>query len=146
MKRGVIRPIVICVFSNKNSILVAEGYDQVKDDYYYRPIGGGIEFGESSSHALIREVREEIKADIIALNYLGTVENIFTYNGDTGHEIVMVYDAKFVDSSIYTSDSFEGIEDDGTVFKLFWKSLNDFKSGKLRLVPEGLLEIIQRDR
>lgn len=74
------------------------------------------------------------------------MENIFTYNGDTGHEIVMVYDGKFVDSSIYTSDSFEGIEDDGTVFKLFWKSLNDFKSGKLRLVPEGLLEIIQRDR
>ncbi|RDW17304.1 NUDIX hydrolase [Oceanobacillus chungangensis] len=142
MKRGEIRPIVICIFINNDSILVAEGYDAVKKEYYYRPIGGGIEFGESSSSALIREVKEEIKADINELKYLGAVENIFTYNGDTGHEIVMVYDASFVDKSLYKLDYFEGVEDDGTVFKLFWKPLSNFQDEELRLVPEKLLGII----
>ena len=41
MKKGIIRPLVICLFKKGDTILVAEGYDPVKDDYYYRPIGGG---------------------------------------------------------------------------------------------------------
>jgi len=44
-----IRSIAICVFRHKNHILVAEGYDPVKDEYFYRPLGGGIEFGETSA-------------------------------------------------------------------------------------------------
>lgn len=40
MKKGIIRPLVICLFKKGDTILVAEGYDPVKDDYYYRPIGG----------------------------------------------------------------------------------------------------------
>lgn len=143
MKKGIIRPLVICLFSNIDSILVAEGYDSVKNEYYYRPIGGGIEYGELSSDALIREIHEEIEEDITNLKYLGTVENIFTYNGDVGHEVVMVYDATFVDNSVYKTNSFEGKEDDGTIFTLFWKPLSEFQNGKLRLVPENLLTLIQ---
>ncbi|WP_410983166.1 NUDIX hydrolase [Bacillus cereus] len=142
MKKGVIRPLVICLFSNNDSILVAEGYDSVSKEYYYRPIGGGIEYGELSSDALIREIQEEIKARITNLEYLGTLENIFTYNGEIGHEVVMVYDATFVDTSLYKTSSFNGEEDDGTIFKLFWKPVSDFQNGKLRLVPENLLELI----
>lgn len=143
MKKGIIRPLVICLFINNDSILVAEGYDSVKNEYYYRPIGGGIEYGELSSDALIREIHEEIEEDITNLKYLGTVENIFTYNGDVGHEVVMVYDATFVDNSVYKTNSFEGKEDDGTIFTLFWKPLSEFQNGKLRLVPENLLTLIQ---
>ncbi|MGE8079866.1 NUDIX hydrolase [Peribacillus loiseleuriae] len=143
MKKGVIRPLVICLFKNNDSVLVAEGYDSVKGENYYRPIGGGIEYGELSSDALIREVKEEIGADIYNLKYLGTVESIFSYNGDIGHEIVIVYDATFVDTSFYRTKSFEGEEDDGTIFKLIWYPLSEFQKGKLRLVPENLLELIQ---
>ncbi len=142
MKKGIIRPLVICLFSNNDYILVAEGYDSVKNQYYYRPIGGGIEYGELSSEALIREVNEEIGQEIANLKYLGTLENIFSYKGDIGHEIVMVYDAKFVDDSVYRTNSFQGIEDDGTTFKLFWKTLSEFEIGKLRLVPEGLIALM----
>ncbi|CAG9623285.1 NUDIX hydrolase [Sutcliffiella rhizosphaerae] len=139
MKKGVIRPLVICLFRNNNSILVAEGYDTVSKEYFYRPIGGGIEYGELSSDALVREIQEEIKTSITNLEYLGTIENIFTYNGEIGHEVVMVYDATFVDSSLYKTSIFEGEEDDGTLFKLLWKPVSDFQNGKLRLVPEKLL-------
>ncbi|WP_066190451.1 MULTISPECIES: NUDIX hydrolase [Gracilibacillus] len=146
MKKRVIRPLVICLFSNNDSILVAEGYDTVMKEYYYRPIGGGIEYGELSSEALKREVQEEIKASITNMEYLGAIENIFTYNGEIGHEIVMVYDAIFNDSSLYITSCFNGEEDDGTTFKLLWKPISEFQSGNLQLVPEKLLEIIRERR
>jgi len=44
-----IRPIAICAFLRNNRILVAEGFDPVKDETFYRPLGGGIEFGNRKS-------------------------------------------------------------------------------------------------
>ncbi|CAG9619921.1 NUDIX hydrolase [Sutcliffiella rhizosphaerae] len=143
MKKGKIRPLVICIFKYKDSILVAEGYDSVNESYYYRPIGGGIEFGEWSSDALIREIREEINTEIDNLEYIDTIENIFTYNGEIGHEIVVVYNAAFVDDTFYKTSSFEGEEDDGTIFKLIWVPVRDFQRGKFKLVPEKLLKVIK---
>ncbi|KOP79925.1 NUDIX domain-containing protein [Cytobacillus solani] len=145
MKKGIIRPLVICIFQKDDSILVAEGYDSVKGDYYYRPIGGGIEYGEKSAEALIREVQEEIETDIFNLKYLGTLENIFTFNGEVGHEIVQVYDASFVDISFYTEELFEGKEDDGKIFKIMRLPISKFQNGELRLVPDGLLDLIKQN-
>ncbi|MBP3953108.1 NUDIX hydrolase [Bacillus suaedae] len=142
MKKGTIRAIAICVFKKKDSILVCEGFDEFKQEYYYRPIGGGIEYGETSSNALKREVLEEIGANIINVHFLGVTENIFTYNGDLGHEIVFVYDAEFVDKSFYEKPSFEGYEDNGVAFKLYWKPISDFKNSKLKLVPENLIMLL----
>lgn len=144
MKNNRIRPIVIGIFRKNDRILVAEGYDSVKGDYFYRPIGGGIEFGELSKTTLIREIREEIQAEITNISFLGTVENLFTFNGRTGHEIVMVYEADFVDLTFYQRDEFDGVEDDGSIIKLYWKRIGEFQQGKLRLVPEGLLELIKK--
>jgi 8-oxo-dGTP pyrophosphatase MutT (NUDIX family) len=147
MKRGnIIRAIAICIFRKDDSILVAEGFDKVKQDYFYRPIGGGIEFGETSAQALEREVLEEIGANIKNLIHLGTLENIFTYNGIPRHEFVFVYDGEFADLSIYQKASFLGLEDNGEPFKLIWKPISEFQDNRLRLVPEELLALIQETR
>ncbi|HUP26872.1 MAG TPA: NUDIX domain-containing protein, partial [Chloroflexia bacterium] len=90
-----IRVIAIGIFMQDNRILVMEGYDPLKKQLFYRPLGGGIEFGERAQDALRREMLEEAEAEITGLGYMGTVENIFTYNGDMGHEIVLVYRARF---------------------------------------------------
>jgi len=58
MKR--IRPLAICVFRNQERILVAEGYDSVKKQTFYRPLGGRIEFGEWSYETICRELMEEL--------------------------------------------------------------------------------------
>ncbi|MGG0654956.1 NUDIX hydrolase [Rummeliibacillus pycnus] len=142
MRKGHIRAIAICVFRKGDSILVSEGFDEVKREHYYRPIGGGIEYGETSSKAIKREVLEEIEANITNLNYLGTIENIFTYNGDLGHEVVFVYDAEFIDKSFYDKTSFLGQEDNGATFKLLWKPISDFTNNKFRLVPEELYHLL----
>ena len=85
-----IRALAICIFSHNGKILVFEGYDPLKDEIFYRPLGGGIEFGERSEEAIHRETMEEIDAEVKDLVYLGALENIFVFNGEPGHEIVQV--------------------------------------------------------
>ena len=64
MKKKRIRPLAICIFRHHDRILVAEGYDPVKKEYFFRPLGGGIEFGELSRETVCRELMEEIHAEV----------------------------------------------------------------------------------
>ncbi|WP_152655655.1 NUDIX hydrolase [Oceanobacillus sp. CFH 90083] len=144
MRKVIIRPIAICLFRKDDAILVAEGYDPVKEEFFYRPIGGGIEFGEKSSDTLVREIKEELSADIANLQFLGTVENIFTFDGETGHEIVQVYDGEFIDKSLYNQSVLVIQEDDGKTHKAMWKPLAAFQNGKLHLVPESLYNLLTK--
>ena len=59
-----------------------------------------------------------------------------------GHEVVMVYEADFVDGSIYEKPTVNGIEDGGLRFEAVWKPLEDFAGGDPPLYPEGLLEFL----
>ncbi len=138
-----VRPIAICLFRNNGSIFVEEGYDKVKREIFYRPLGGMIEFGEYGRQTVAREIREEIGAEIANPRYIGAIENIFTFEGWPGHEIVLVYEGDFVDRSIYEKGIVEGIETAGKV-RGIWKPLEDFQSGQARLYPEGLLMLLAR--
>lgn len=144
MRKGIIRPIAICLFKKDDTILVAEGYDSVKEDFFYRPIGGGIEFGEKSSDTLIREMKEELDAEISNLHFLGTVESIFTFDGNAGHEIVQVYDGEFIDKSLYNQRTLLIKEDNGKIHKAMWMPLSSFQNGELRLVPESLYDLLTK--
>lgn len=140
--KNYIRPIVICAFQHDDKILVCEGYDKVKDETYYRPLGGGIEFLETAVDALGREIEEELGYKIKNEKYLGTFENIFTLEGNPGHEIILLYDAEFTESSVYKKESLE-IKESGWE-KAVWKSKTEFGSGKLKLYPEGILELLNK--
>ncbi len=144
MKKGRIRPITICLVLNEGRLFVFEGYDSVKKRTFYRPLGGAIEFGETSDQALRREMREEVNAELTNLRYLGALENIFTCDGKMGHEIVLVYRADFSDPVMYSQETFQG-NDDGGEIKVLWKPLADFASGQAFLVPLGLLEMISKN-
>ena len=60
-----IRPIVLGLAIKNGKLLVGEGYDKIKDQTFYRCLGGGIEFLEKSDEALKREFKEEIGAVIV---------------------------------------------------------------------------------
>ena len=143
-KKNRIRPVAICVFRHHDCILVAEGYDPVKDEYFYRPLGGGIEFGETSTETICRELMEEVnvQVDQDSLRYLGAVENIFTFNGSPGHEIVLIYDGALKEPGLYDQAAILGKEANGEEVRATWKSLDEFAAGKSILYPTGLAEML----
>jgi 8-oxo-dGTP pyrophosphatase MutT (NUDIX family) len=147
VKPGKVRPLAICVFRRGERILAAEGYDSARGETFYRPLGGRIEFGEYSHQTVAREVREEIGAEVKNLRYLGTLENVFTYNGQPGHEIVLVYDGDLVDEALYERETItghEGGEGVDEAFTAMWKTLDFFKQREAPLYPSGLLELLLR--
>ena len=139
-----IRPIALCVFLNNNRILVFEGYDKARDETFYRPLGGGIEFGEKAEDTVRRELNEEINVEIEDIRYLGTLENIFTFNGGSYHEVVLVYDGALIESGLYEQAVIVGKEANGDTIRALWKSLDEFESGKLILYPSGLMELLRK--
>ncbi len=140
MKESRIRPIVIGLFLHNGCILVGDCYDPVKDQKFYRPLGGAIEFGEYAEDALRREIEEELNAGITGICYLGMMENLFTFDGIPGHEIVLVYDATFTDRSRYNETSFIG-DEGGTPFTAEWLPPSAFNA-VTPVYPEGLLEFL----
>lgn len=141
-----IRPIVICLFLHNEHILVAEEEDKEKKEVFYRPLGGGIEYGEYSKDALVREIKEEINEEVKDLKYLATIENIFTFRKKLGHEIVQVYDGKLKNEELYQKEKFIGFEKDNGwgEFVIKWKSYQYFiDNPQTPLYPEGLLEIVK---
>ena len=93
-----IRPLALGIAIKNNKILVGEGFDKIKNQTFYRCLGGGIEFLETSSDALKREFKEEIGVNINVKDFLGISENIFTYEGKKAHELILFYSIEIPDN------------------------------------------------
>ena len=128
-----IRPIVVGIVEKDNKILVQEGFDKVKNQEFYRALGGGIEFLETSEQALIREFKEEINADIKILDKLDVVENIFEYEGKKAHEIVFIYNVEIPNEQI--KNEYLIIEDEVKSYAK-WIDKEEFISNKKIVYPE----------
>jgi 8-oxo-dGTP pyrophosphatase MutT (NUDIX family) len=145
MKPGEVRSIAICVIKDKDRIFAGKHYDPSKKETFYRPLGGAIEFREYGRECVVREIEEEAAREIKNLLYLGAIENIFVYDGKPGHEIVLVYQADFVDPDVYKVESIR-CQDNGEEFDAVWKSLSEFREGKAPLYPEGLLDLLDKKK
>jgi ADP-ribose pyrophosphatase YjhB (NUDIX family) len=143
-KKRRVRPIALGIFRQEDRIFVTKGYDAVKEQVFYRPLGGTIEFGERGAETVVRELREEIGAEVTELRYLATLENIFTYQGTTGHEIVLLYEGRFADPSWYDRDIERGLEErsDPPLMQGVWTPLNAVGL-RAPLYPDGLLELLR---
>lgn len=139
MSEKKIRPIAICICRDGGRILVAEYCE--KGRLYYRPLGGAIEFGEHGDETIQRELREEIRAELTDVRYMGMLENIYITDDRNGHQIVLVYDGRLSDASLYDKDLIQG-DELGLPFKAVWKRLEAFGPGNPPVYPDGLLELI----
>ncbi|MEM7555345.1 MAG: NUDIX hydrolase [Cyanobacteria bacterium P01_A01_bin.84] len=142
-KPGEIRVIALGIIRDGKRIFLSEGYDPIKEQVFYRAMGGGVEFGETSLEALKREFMEEIQAELTNIRYLGCLENIFTFNGKSGHEIIQLYKCDLVDSKFYQQEKIEFVEAEKQGKIALWVDINKLKSGELRLVPEEFFEYLQ---
>jgi 8-oxo-dGTP pyrophosphatase MutT (NUDIX family) len=134
-----IRVITLGIIRDGDRLFLSEGYDPVRHTTFYRALGGGVDFGETSHDALQREFREEIQAEIKNIHYVACLENIFTYKGELGHEIIQLYRCEFEDPRFYKLDELTFSEDSGSQHKARWIPIDLLESGEVRLVPEGFL-------
>ena len=121
-------------------LFVVKMADKVKSDWYYRAIGGSVEFGELAIDAVCREAREELNAEIEVTGEPMILENLFTCDGEPGHEIVYLYPCRFVDQRFYERRIVNLTEADGSHWDALWVKIEDCLDGTLRLVPDPLLE------
>ena len=91
---NVTRPCAFVFLRSGERVLVSEMVDHLHGTFY-RPPGGGIEFGEHSRDTVVRELREEFDLSIERddLTLLGVAENAFEFRGDAHHEICFIYEA-----------------------------------------------------
>ena len=139
-----IRPKAVCVFRRGSEILVGPCFDPVKEEEFFVPPGGGIEFGGYSDAAIRREIEEELSAEITDPDLLGIRETVFSFQGSTGHEIVFIYSADFVDRSFYEKTEIDAVESSGVPFVVRWMELETFGPSGPPLYPEGLFELLQQ--
>jgi len=118
-------------------VLASAGFDKKKNEPFYRLIGGGIEFGETATRAVIREFNEELKADITVEKFHGWLENIFTYNGEQGHQLMAIFDVRFTNPALEQQDVFH-VEEAYGKFEARWVSMDEVKAGRTRLYPAGM--------
>ena len=133
-----IRPIALGLAIKDGKVLVSEGYDKVKDQTFYRCLGGGIEFLEKSEEALKREFKEEINADITVKDFLGLSENIFTFEGKNGHELAVIYSVDVNDCDY--KEEYNILDEVNTLAK--WIDINKFKSGEAILYPTEVINYL----
>lgn len=134
-----IRPIVLGLAVKNNKLLVSEGFDSVKNQTFYRCLGGGIEFLEKSEVALKREFLEEINKDITIKDFLGISESIFTYEGKRAHELILFYSIELSNEDFQEEYKFI---DNNRSYTAKWVDIKDFKDNKKILYPEEVLKYI----
>ncbi|MCI3879185.1 MULTISPECIES: NUDIX hydrolase [Acinetobacter] len=140
-----IRAKALCLFRHHEKVLLAKAYDRSKDEYFFRPIGGGIEFGETSVQAIEREVEEEIQQQLTQPKLICVLENLFRFDGQQGHEIVFVYDAKLVDSDLYNQQEIQGNETNGYRYIAQWLSREQIELTQSPVYPKGIEQWLFND-
>lgn len=131
-----IRPVAAAVIRDGDRLLVWEDHDPATGDVVSVPLAGGIEFGETGAEAIARELREELGQVPSAVSFLGLFEDIFEWNGQRRHELWLAYAVGRLDEVVVH-------EDDGTSYLARWRRIDDLRGPERRLVPEGLLGLVQ---
>jgi 8-oxo-dGTP pyrophosphatase MutT (NUDIX family) len=105
-------------------------------DITYLP-GGHIEFSESASYALAREMIEEIGVQCEVQRFLGVAEHNFMQKGELHCELNIIFQ---YDSDVLQPDKpVESCED---WIEFMWVKLENMK--KMRLEPAPLIEAIPK--
>ncbi len=119
-------------------LLATPGFDHNKQAPFFRLIGGHVEMGEAASDAVLREIKEELGIEMTITKSLGWAENIFTYNGDIGHELIALFETDFIDpNDIQDTYHFTEYNQDGTTrtYTAAWVSLAAARQSSTPIYP-----------
>ena len=141
-----IRTLAVAVCRRGDAILVEHGEDRVTGARFYRAIGGGVEFGERAADAARREWREELSLALDApLLLLGVLENVFTYEGRPGHEVVFAFEATIAEAWPYEREGFTVVDGTGLRHEASWVTRDGLRREARPLYPDGLADLVWPD-
>lgn len=125
------------------SLLLTASADPATGQPFYRPVGGHVEFGETAADTLVREFAEELGLAVTVGPCLGTLENLFTYNGQPGHEVDLIFAVDLDDDARYEAARFPRLDDPPDARRhAVWVPLADLHAGPTPLYPSGLLTLL----
>ncbi|MEC0302089.1 NUDIX hydrolase [Terribacillus saccharophilus] len=123
-----------------------------KKDPFWTLIGGRIQLGEDSAHAVEREFEEELGILANAERLLWSVENFFTYKGCPYHEYSFIYLMQDVENRLRGTGEVISLE--SGEFHYEWVPLEkieelpikpDFLRGKLVNLPSASMHLIHKE-
>ena len=133
-----VKAFAVLLDGSRSRHLVWVSRDETKQPAtFHRLLGGHVEFGEHSADAVVREIAEELATDLAEVTLLGVIENVFTYAGNPGHEVVFVY-AATVAAGVVPDEG--GWFDDGGPIRVEWRPVD--VQTDIPLYPEGTQSLI----
>ena len=143
MSEGKIRAVALAIFVRPRDGAVLAVRLQEGGRVFYRPPGGGIEFGETSCEAACREAVEELCQPVCAERLLGIVENLFAHGDKRGHEIMFNWLLHFEDASQYEREEFPIIEANGEAYTAYWVHDAELTAQGTPLYPRDLVKQLE---
>ena len=122
------------IFQHGGKTLASRCYDSKKDQHFYRLLGGSLFEQEYAVDAIHREIMEELGSEIENVVLHGVCENIFTYEGEPGDEVVFMYTADLANKEIYQKNEFPILDHPDGILE--WIPVEDVLSGEKILYPE----------
>lgn len=99
LNKGFLNIRVACWHCKNNRLLISKF-----PSGRYSLIGGRVQFGESLTEAIIREVAEESNLSLIEPTLIAVIENFFDSEGSFFHELLFIFKGDLaVDDNFYYS-------------------------------------------
>ena len=133
MSKKTISVKVMCLIQHNGKLLVNKGYDNAKKQTFYRLVGGKVEFGEKMEDTIKREIKEELNSSVKSINFVTAKEEIFTYEGEIGHEVNFLYKVTLDNKELFEKEVIPNPDSDE--FPAVWIFITDVLKKKVILYP-----------
>lgn len=133
-----IRPTALCLFEHEGRLLLQEFVNRRTGQLFYRPFGGGVEFGERAASAVRREILEELGAEITTPELLAVIEDLHDLGEGPRHNLIFLFRARLLDEALTRVPEFRMI-DNQSEHRAVWHPIGPLQRGEIVLHPPELL-------
>lgn len=117
----------VAVFIDQQKVLL----HRVGDNPYWSLPGGRVEFMESASATVLREMKEELDIECKIIRPLWIIENFFSYKEVKQHEIAFYFLVSCPEQLLKRGNEFEVLENGTTRLHFRWVEISRLQEEEL---------------